>query len=308
MPFTISHALAVLPGLRQDRLGTPRGRGPLVAAALVAGSFAPDVPYFADSLISGVYGYGTFTHAPLGLVTADPLIAAGLVGGWVLLREPVVALLPERSRDRIAVLAGCGDRRPLTVRSAAAFWASAAAGALTHVVWDAFTHHDRWGVRLLPVLDHEVHGTPLHKYAQYGSSAVALVVLAAYGVRALRAVPAPGPRTTGAPDKAENRRSRPPGLPRLSRRARGIALAAIGTTTLAAAALRAGQWYGATGDAFGIIPSGLFGAGAGLALAATAYAGAVRLTHRTGGGSAQCAADSQSVPTPTETSSGARRG
>lgn len=35
MPFTISHALAVLPVLRQDRSGTVRGRGPLVAAALV---------------------------------------------------------------------------------------------------------------------------------------------------------------------------------------------------------------------------------------------------------------------------------
>lgn len=305
MPFTISHALAVLPGLRQDRDGTPRGRGPLVAAALIAGSFAPDVPYFADSLVSGVYGYGTFTHAPPGLVTADPLIAAALAGGWLLLREPVVALLPERSRDRVAVLTGCGDRRRPTVRSAAAFWVSAAAGAVTHVVWDAFTHHDRWGVRLLPVLNQQVHGTPLHKYAQYGSSAVALVVLAGYAVRALHAVPGPQPRPAGAPERAENRRQ---GLPRLSRRVRGIVLAAIGTTTVAAAAVRAGQWYRATGDAFGIIPSGLFGAGAGLALAATAYAGAVRLAHRTGGGTAQWAADSQSVPTPTETSSGARRG
>ncbi|MFF3562977.1 DUF4184 family protein [Streptomyces sp. NPDC002574] len=300
MPFTLSHALAVLPGLRRDRHGTPRGRGPLVAAALVAGSFAPDVPYFAESLVSGVYGYGTFTHAPLGLVTADPLIAAALAGGWVLLREPLVALLPERSRDRVAVLTGCGDRRRPTLRSAAAFWASAAAGAVTHVVWDAFTHHDRWGVRLLPVLDRQLHGTPLHKYAQYGSSAVALVALAGYGVRALRAVP--------GPDSAENRRSRLSAVPRLSGRARTVALTAIGATTVAAAAVRAGQWYRATGDAAGIIPSGLFGAGAGLALAATACAGAVRLAHRTGGGAAQCAADSQSVPTPTETSSGARRG
>ncbi|MEU6345447.1 DUF4184 family protein [Streptomyces sp. NPDC046977] len=306
MPFTISHALAVLPGLRQDGRGTPRGRGPLVAAALVAGSFAPDVPYFADSLVSGVYGYGTFTHAPLGLVTADPLIAAALAGGWVLLREPVVALLPGRWRHRAWVLTGCGDRRRPTVRSAAAFWVSAAAGAVTHVVWDAFTHHDRWGVRLLPVLDQQVHGTPLHKYAQYGTSAVALVLLARYAIRALRAVPEPHtPEPHTAPDRAGEQGSR---LPRLSRRARAIALAALGTTTAAAAAVRAGQWYQATGDAAGIIPSALFGAGAGLALAAAVHAGAVRLAHRTGDRTAQCAADSQSVPTPTDTSSGARRG
>ncbi|MDX3074330.1 DUF4184 family protein [Streptomyces sp. MI02-7b] len=304
MPFTLSHALAVVPGLRRDRHGTPRGRGPLVAAALVAGSFAPDVPYFAESLVSGVYGYGTFTHAPLGLVTGDPLIAAALAGGWVLLREPLVALLPERSRDRVAAITGCGDRRRPTLRSAAAFWASAAAGAATHVVWDAFTHHDRWGVRLLPVLDRQLHGTPLHKYAQYGSSAVALAVLAGYAVRALRAVPEPDADW----DSAENRGRPLSRVPRLSPRARAVALTAIGATTVAAAAVRAGQWYRATGDAAGIIPSGLFGAGAGLALAATACAGAVRLAYRTGEGTAQCAADSQSVPTPTETSSGARRG
>ena len=39
MPFTLSHAAAVLPAVRAD--GT--GRGPLVPAVLVAGSFAPDM-------------------------------------------------------------------------------------------------------------------------------------------------------------------------------------------------------------------------------------------------------------------------
>ncbi|MGW3246415.1 DUF4184 family protein [Streptomyces sp. NPDC001070] len=300
MPFTISHALAVLPGLRQDRAGTVRGRGPLVAAALVAGSFAPDVPFFADSLVPGLFGYGQVTHAPLGVALVDPVVAAGLVGGWAVLRGPLVALLPERRRGRIAALTGCGDRWRPSVRSAAAFWASTVAGATTHVVWDAFTHPGRWGVRLLPVLDHDVHGTALHKYAQYGSSAVALALLTWYGLRALRTTPEPAEK-------------RPAPLPRLTRRTRRLALAVIGVTTAAGAAVRAGQWYEATGDAPGIIPAGLFGAGAGLALAAAACAGAVHLTHRTArrdgrGTAGQWAADSQSGPTPTETSNGARNG
>ncbi|MEU4095694.1 DUF4184 family protein [Streptomyces sp. NPDC026673] len=300
MPFTISHALAVLPGLRQDSAGTVRGRGPLVAAALIAGSFAPDVPYFADSLVPGLFGYGQLTHAPLGVALADPVIAAGLVGGWAVLRGPMVALLPARHQGRIAALAGCGDRWRPSARSVAAFWASAVAGATTHVVWDAFTHPGRWGVRLLPVLDQEIHGTALHKYVQYGSSAVALALLAWYGARTLRATPEP----------AENR---PSPLPRLSRRARRLALTVLGATTATGAAVRAEQWYDATGDAGGIIPTGLFGAGAGLALAAAACSGAVHLTHRAarrgGRGTAdQWAADSQSGPAPTETSSGARNG
>lgn len=46
MPFTLSHAAAVLPGIRRN--GT--ARGPLFASALVAGSFAPDMTYFAASV------------------------------------------------------------------------------------------------------------------------------------------------------------------------------------------------------------------------------------------------------------------
>ena len=49
MPFTLSHAAAVLPGIRRD--GT--ARGPLLASALVAGSFAPDMTYFADTAVPG---------------------------------------------------------------------------------------------------------------------------------------------------------------------------------------------------------------------------------------------------------------
>lgn len=62
MPFTLSHAAAVLPGLRRD--GT--GRGPLVASALVAGSFAPDITYYADTAVPGAMEFGEVTHAVWG--------------------------------------------------------------------------------------------------------------------------------------------------------------------------------------------------------------------------------------------------
>lgn len=59
MPFTLSHAAAVLPGIRRN--GT--SRGPLLASALVAGSFAPDMTYYADSAIPGAMEFGQVTHA-----------------------------------------------------------------------------------------------------------------------------------------------------------------------------------------------------------------------------------------------------
>ncbi|TBO54546.1 DUF4184 family protein, partial [Streptomyces kasugaensis] len=174
MPFTLSHAAAVLPAVRR----TGAARGPLIASALVAGSFAPDVTYFADSLIPGAMLFGTFTHSLRGVLTVDVLITAALVGGWLLLREPLVALLPRARQGRVHALVRGRPWRPhrpgqLTA-SAGWFCLSAVLGSTTHVVWDAFTHPGLWGTRLLPVLDRTIGGRPLTMYLQYGTSALAL--------------------------------------------------------------------------------------------------------------------------------------
>ncbi|GAA3306572.1 hypothetical protein GCM10020295_63130 [Streptomyces cinereospinus] len=185
MPFTLSHAAAVLPVVRPD--GT--GRGPLVPAVLVAGSFAPDVTYYLASVLSGAMGFGDVTHSFAGVFTVDVLIAWALVGVWLLVREPLVALLPHGWQPRAAALLRCGAARARVRPSLVARWyASAALGALTHVVWDAFTHLDRWGMRLFPVLGREVAGAPLYWYLQYGGSAVAAVVIALFVAVALRRV------------------------------------------------------------------------------------------------------------------------
>ncbi|MGW6509475.1 DUF4184 family protein, partial [Streptomyces niveus] len=54
MPFTLSHAAAVLPGIRRN--GT--SRGPLLASALVAGSMAPDMTYFAATAVPAAMEFG----------------------------------------------------------------------------------------------------------------------------------------------------------------------------------------------------------------------------------------------------------
>ncbi|BFO20626.1 hypothetical protein SHKM778_70140 [Streptomyces sp. KM77-8] len=186
MPFTLSHAAAVLPAVRTDG----SGRGPLVPAVLVAGSFAPDLTYYAASVVSGAMEFGDVTHAFWGVFTVDVLIAWALVGLWLLVREPLVALLPRARQGRTAVLLRCGTPRARVRPSLVARWyVSAVLGASTHVVWDAFTHLDRWGMRVFPVLGEEVAGSPLYWYLQYGGSAVAAVVIALFVARALRRTP-----------------------------------------------------------------------------------------------------------------------
>ncbi|MFF3463015.1 DUF4184 family protein [Streptomyces sp. NPDC002619] len=260
MPFTLSHAAAVLPAVRGDG----SGRGRLVPAVLVAGSFSPDMTYYAASVLPVAMEFGTITHSFAGVFTVDVAIAWALVGLWLLVREPLVALLPRGRRGRIAALTRCGAPRARVRLGAMARWyVSAALGALTHIVWDAFTHFDRWGMRLFPVLGREVAGSPLYWYLQYGGSAVAAVVIIAFLVYAVRRAPA---RTVAVPAP--------------SVRDRWWAGAVIGGCVAVGAAQRVARWWayrGADAKPWELAPTVCFGAGAGLLLGLLGYTVGVRV-------------------------------
>ncbi|MEU2668307.1 DUF4184 family protein [Streptomyces sp. NPDC007164] len=263
MPFTLSHAAAVLPGMRRD--GT--ARGPLFASALVAGSFAPDMTYYADTAIPGAMEFGQVTHSVWGVFTVDVLITAAVVALWLLLREPLVALLPAGWQGRVHAFVR-GRRGARGVREAGGFVVSAMIGAATHVVWDAFTHHDRWGVRLVPVLDGSVGGFPVFQLVQYGSSAVALAVLARFTASGLRAAGA---------------RPVPPSVPVLEGRGRWAAGVLLGVCALLGVVHRCARWYAYFGHIdtpLDIIPTACFGAGAGLAVGLVLYGVWMRLRAR----------------------------
>ncbi|MGW7362807.1 DUF4184 family protein [Streptomyces sp. NPDC054841] len=266
MPFTLSHAAAVLPGIRRN--GT--ARGPLFASALVAGSFAPDMTYFAASVLPGAMEFGDVTHGPLGVLTADVAITAALVGLWLMVRDPLLALLPRGWQGRVyTFLRGRPWRERPPLAAALWFYVSAALGATTHIVWDAFTHFDRWGTRALPVLGEAVAGFPLYTYTQYGSSAVALIALVWFTVSALRRLPA-----TTAP---------PASVPPLDRRGRRAAGALLAVCVLAGTVHRCVRWYlywGRIDTPLDIIPTACFGAGAGLAVGVVLYGATVRLRAR----------------------------
>lgn len=293
MPFTLSHAAAVLPALRR----TGAARGPLVASALVAGSFAPDMTYYADTVIPGAMEFGDVTHGLPGVLTVDVLITAALVGGWLLVREPLLALLPRARRGRVQAFVRGRPWRPRGARELAAlvgwFMLSAVLGSATHVVWDAFTHPGRWGTRLIPGLNDVVGGLAVSTYLQYGTSAVAMVALGWFGWAALRARSgadggewaASGPGAEGAtsgPD-GEGAASGPGAVPSLTVRARLLLTAPLALCVLLGAVhrtLRAYAVHGGAASWLNYIPTVLFGAGAGLTLGLLPYAAAVRLVAR----------------------------
>jgi hypothetical protein len=197
VPFTFSHPAAVLPLLRAGR-----GRGPLIASGLVAGSLAPDLPFFLDSPLPGVYGLGRFTHRAWAVPTLDVALAAALAAAWHgALRETTVALLPPTVAGPVDALTA-PRRKPQDLGPGDAVWfaASAAIGAFTHVGWDAFTHHGRWGERHWPSLGHRIGGRmPVYQALQWTTSALGL---AALGVAARRALAATPPATARPTDPA----------------------------------------------------------------------------------------------------------
>ncbi|MEV7542317.1 DUF4184 family protein [Streptomyces sp. NPDC089915] len=266
MPFTLSHAAAVLPAIRR----TGRARGPLIASALVLGSFAPDSFFFADAVVGGLMGYGDFAHSLLGVATVDALLTAVLAACWILLREPLVALLPAAARGRVHALVR-GERwrglRPPAL--ALRFYLSAVAGSLTHVVWDAFTHGGRWGTEALPWLNRPLAlGLPAYTFLQYGTSAIAACALLWFTASALRRLP---------------KRPVPPAVPVLGRGERWGALLLIGACAAAGITLRVMRFltfHDRIHSPLDIIPTVCFGAGGGLTVGLLLYGALVRLRHR----------------------------
>ncbi|PPK68971.1 DUF4184 family protein [Actinokineospora auranticolor] len=168
MPYTLSHAAAALPLLR---------RGPLVGSALVVGTMSPDLLYFVF-LETGV---DARTHTWLGLVLIDLPVALAVLAVWQLFVVPaLVALAPARLRARLV------PREPVP-RLSVAMVVSVLIGGATHLVWDAFTHHNGWVVEHYPSLRLWFWvGMPRYHFLQYASSVAGAALLVWWAVRWLR--------------------------------------------------------------------------------------------------------------------------
>jgi hypothetical protein len=121
VPFTISHAAAVLP-LQKTRL-------PL--AALMIGSMSPDFAYFLPGEPLRV-----LTHSIPGVFWfCWPISLAVWLVFVRVLEEPTRALLPDSWHARFMP-----SDRQISVRNLALASAAVILGAFTHILWDSFTH------------------------------------------------------------------------------------------------------------------------------------------------------------------------
>jgi hypothetical protein len=142
VPFTLSHAAAALPFRRLKPIWP----------ALVIGTFAPDLQYFI--LLSDEDRSG-HRFPDLLLFTLPVSLATLWLFEWIV-KRPAIDLLPSgvqrRLQDKVKPLPFRGWRQ----FSRIVFWI--AAGTLSHLIWDQFTHPYTRTANYLPVL--KTHVTP----------------------------------------------------------------------------------------------------------------------------------------------------
>jgi Domain of unknown function (DUF4184) len=181
MPFTISHTAAVLP------FGKWLRRWKLLSAAVI-GSMVPDFGVFMPNMFDRYE-----THGLRALF--EFCLPVGLASYWLFqlhIKPATLQLMPDRLFE---LWHDEGESAPL--RSPRQ-WGFAVIGillgAITHLIWDGFTHENARGVRLLGELDGVEfsllgHTITWYRLAQHMSSVVGLAFVLWFLWRALRAQP-----------------------------------------------------------------------------------------------------------------------
>jgi hypothetical protein len=178
MPFTISHAAAVLPFSRL----LARWR---VLSAAVIGSMVPDFGWFMPWRPTRFE-----THSADALLTF--CLPVGLAVYWLfqlVIRTPIFELLPSGAYARWRSSQAPADYKSLKQWLLAA--CGVLVGAITHLVWDAFTHQGARGLKLLPSLEDSAVEISGHRIAgpvllQDANSLIGLAIVIGFLLYGLR--------------------------------------------------------------------------------------------------------------------------
>ncbi len=174
MPYTLVHSVAAVP------VWAATGHR-LRLAALAIGALTPDYQYFL-----AMNTVGGYMHSPAGLVLAC------IPAGWLTLllwdhlgRAGLAAFLPAPWRPGLPQ-SPSGYNVPFVSLAILL-------GALTHVVWDSFTHGSGFVVTRIPFLSQVVQigpiTYPVFKFLQHGSTLAGAATLALLGLRWARRQP-----------------------------------------------------------------------------------------------------------------------
>lgn len=163
MPFTLAHPIAAAPIwlCSKRRLDLP---------SLLVGSMIPDLEYFLT-----LQPHRTIGHTLLGiLIQGLPCsIVLLLITRYVLMR-PFLALLPRKLAQRFPTIRGYFPLQFLHLFNVVV---SVVIGAVSHLVWDDFTHDGGWVVPHSKLLQSQLGPMPIYKFLQYGSGVFGVFAL-----------------------------------------------------------------------------------------------------------------------------------
>jgi hypothetical protein len=181
MPFTLAHPAIVVPLARV----WPRV---FSLMALAIGAMSPDFEYFV-----WLQPRRTISHELIGI----PLLC--VPSGLVVLvlfdrvvKRPLIDFAPSPLRSRLAL---CRPFVPLwPLAQTLRVLTSLAVGALSHLIWDSFTHANGYFVARWPALQgspFSLAGRPMptHTLLQHGCTLLGLALLAFWSLRWLRQQP-----------------------------------------------------------------------------------------------------------------------
>jgi hypothetical protein len=163
MPFTLAHPIAALPlwKLSQKRLNL---------LGLMVGAIVPDMAYFLS-----LQPIESVRHTLPGVLTygiAEGLLLVAIVR-YILLR-PLLAIGPKTITQRCQIPT---SPQSFSIVDFVLLIVSIGLGAMSHLIWDSFSHETGWFVQNIAWLRQDVGRMPIYKLVQYLSGLLGLVGL-----------------------------------------------------------------------------------------------------------------------------------
>lgn len=169
MPFTFSHPAIVLPLKFMPKRWVS-------ITGLIIGSMVPDFEYFIRMQVKSIY-----SHTWVGLFWFDlPLGLVLLFVYQLFVKEAVISHLPDFLNRRFSKFRGV-DNQGAFFQYFIIAALSIFIGAVSHILWDGFTHPNGYFVELLPMLSYRLqfgnHPVVVYKAIQHTSTVVGAIVI-----------------------------------------------------------------------------------------------------------------------------------
>jgi Domain of unknown function (DUF4184) len=170
MPFTLAHPIAALPLWLASRKQ-------LNLLGLMVGTIVPDLAYFLA--LRPIESFGHTLPGALTQGLLEGLILFGIVRYGLM--RPLLTIMPQMIAQRCQRFCAANQfNLAYLIILVISIWL----GAISHIIWDSFTHPMGWAVQHWVWLQYAIGRLPIYKLLQYGSGLFGLLGLGCWAWQA----------------------------------------------------------------------------------------------------------------------------